>query len=614
MSCAHCQKKLVAPKVQCFCEQAQYCGNACGEQHWTNIHKFECIGMKREREEAAANILARYDPDQQITLKTKEGTDFVITVKDAVASTTLANLIEDAGIAVPIPLTYIYYNVLSIVVEYMRTGEFAGNKMRYHTLIHIILAANYLDVHHPTIEDRTLVQDAFNELKGESNRWSHIWHMESYSGANAGFTPEEFLLLNDKEALLQEIHVESMRKPPINWDEYRLLDVPKSVIEYYLFDRSPPVINVENGFGIFFKKMLKFRKRHVYFWHLATNYIVKKVREAFPADMQPLSDGQVYQCAWYCDHRFDGTRGVKLSLSDFAIQGKDFVAPKTVKTAHPFEVLAIALKKHGSLSQMELAVEKLRTARDKSYKKQAERKVMQEQENVRKARIFEQNINAILRYASSLGYLWTRRDLVPTVSDYVIVDFATDPNVQAYLQRLDAELNSILSEMPLRLPILAQMVTREKLTQLLSAMDAGKQMEIDQIHMRMIAWLEQQGYLISRSELMSYGGNRRVVVDTIIKKYTIENSGFEEVRLHTTPELFQRLVLEHFAQTEANMEKLRVARETLKLMGYSVDAKNIIDANYDVDVIIAKLNAESAMEIRTHTVSWEAFLNVLGQK
>ena len=88
MKCHHCDKSKVYVKCR-HCKDIYYCNSQCGHENW-KTHKFECIGMKRGR-----------DDEEQITLISQDGKTFQISVKEAKKSQTIMDFIEENGVDTP---------------------------------------------------------------------------------------------------------------------------------------------------------------------------------------------------------------------------------------------------------------------------------------------------------------------------------------------------------------------------------------------------------------------------------------------------------------------------------------------------------------------------------
>jgi len=109
--------------------------------------------------------------DDQVTLQSQDGQDFKVEVKVAYMSNTIKDLIEDAGVDLPIHLPNVTGEVLRKVVEYCKyhtlnpdlnkkTEEEEHDstkfticewdvefcKVEQSTLFELIMAANYLDI------------------------------------------------------------------------------------------------------------------------------------------------------------------------------------------------------------------------------------------------------------------------------------------------------------------------------------------------------------------------------------------------------------------------------------------------------------------------------------
>jgi len=107
--------------------------------------------------------------DDQITLQSQDGKEFKLFVKAAKMSLTVANLIEDTGTEMAVPLPNVTGSILGKVIEYCvyhsehptpvveekkdekRTDDISEWDLDYckidqPTLFELILAANYLDI------------------------------------------------------------------------------------------------------------------------------------------------------------------------------------------------------------------------------------------------------------------------------------------------------------------------------------------------------------------------------------------------------------------------------------------------------------------------------------
>lgn len=577
MFCSHCAKAQAT--LECKkCAKIYYCGFECGKENWDAFHKFECIGMKRNREE----LLSKYDPNEKVILVSKEGKSIEITVSEAANSTTITNFIEENGTNTPIELKYIRYYVLNHIVGYMKSGLVDTKKASYQMFILLILAANYLDVHY---EDDNLVRKLCNILL---RNWSKV--LETEKRKNSGFTDAEQLLVNSRDSHLKDIHIQPIRNNPDDFNDYGLVDLPKSVIEYYLFEGP-------SNFKQWFNDLLIFRAINVYFWHVTTNFIIKKTRERYFVYLKDFSDEQVYQIAEYHTRPHDENR----LLSTYALKGSDIPAGKSIKTMEEIEILAIAVKRHGSVVSMEFAVDRLNASKDRERQKKTD--IRQEEENRKETiRLNKENI---LNYVRKLGYTGFGTT-IPEVFTYRIDRFENDPFVKEFIAELDKMIKNTLN--PLDFKRLSGLVDSVKLNQILFTMDPSNELKSDRERDERLEFLKKYGYILSNTELREYDVfNIHQVANIVAQKYTIHGVGYEEVRIHTTPEMFARLLT-------AKNEELKKTQETLRLMGYNVNVRMIYDNNFDVSKIVNQINSSSLVVIRDNTISWEAFLNVLRQK
>jgi hypothetical protein len=428
----------------------------------------------------------------------------------------------------PIRLDYIQGDVLNSVVNYMK--NIRGNV----DIIPTILAANYLDI-------KDLIKVLFDLYKRNKYRYSNI---ETYD--NDGFFESERRFIHSRRAHLQDIHVEVLRTTRTR---YSLLDVPKDLIRMYYFDRYT---DYNFGFRNWFNELIEFRTKHVYFWHVTTNYIIQSLKEHNPK-LNSFSDDQVFDMGEYKARRGSDTR-----LGTYALKKSE--APN-FDQLDGFEKLIIAIKKHGSIAQMELAAEKLQSARDRYSQKTKDKK-----------ELIETNKTKIKEYITSLGFYTDAR--LPVI-DHEITNM--DPEVQNYLFELSNRVNQFLN--PLDLVELGKWVYPTKLKQLLMGMDSSREKEIDAQYDRYIKFLKDRGFEISRYE----------------------------IDLKKSPEQI-------LADKEAKRDKLISTRERLRQLGLDVDDNMIILHHYDVQTIARIIKSSSLETIRKYSTSWEAFLKLINDK
>lgn len=146
--------------------------------------------------------------DDQVTLVSSDGQQFLLQVKAAKLSKTIENLIEDAGVEAPIPLPNVTGKILNKVAEYCkyhienpdiqkqeeddkvekRTDDICSWDQEFcqvdqPTLFELILASNYLDI--PGLLDLTCKTVA-NMIKGKTPE-----QIRQTFGLQNDFTPEE---------------------------------------------------------------------------------------------------------------------------------------------------------------------------------------------------------------------------------------------------------------------------------------------------------------------------------------------------------------------------------------------------------------------------------------
>lgn len=142
--------------------------------------------------------------DDDVMIESQDGVQFPLEVRVAKMSTTMENLIEDAGIENPIPLPNVTGSILAKVVEYCKyhtenptpvteddkkkdqeiiPWDLEFCKVDQETLFELILAANYLDI--PSLLDVTCKTVA-NMIRGKTPE--EIRHMFNIKN---DFTPEE---------------------------------------------------------------------------------------------------------------------------------------------------------------------------------------------------------------------------------------------------------------------------------------------------------------------------------------------------------------------------------------------------------------------------------------
>lgn len=285
MRCRHCSDPNVCLKCK-HCKNIYYCGSECGIKNWKNIHQFECIGMKRTIE----------DTFEYITLISKEGVKFKISVDDASESQTIKDFIADNGTENPMELKYISTEILEIIVNYLKTDkelrykdELYPPKEKYHLGILTILAANYLHID-------SLIKKLIWGIGID-----YITPYEKYIYKDDGFTEIERELLDylKKYDILVPyvngffgdiyVHEQPMRDPPADINDYNLLDVPKDVIKNYFLSYYDFFSKFKyEGWYKFVRKIKKwlnvmniFRMSHAYFFNLVTNFVIEKAREKF---------------------------------------------------------------------------------------------------------------------------------------------------------------------------------------------------------------------------------------------------------------------------------------------------------------------------------------------
>ena len=217
--------------------------------------------------------------EETITLISKEGIEFQISVEYAKSSQTIMNFIEDNGTESPMQLNYISTEILKIIVFYLEYKFFREFCVwNEQLIILVILAANYLDV-------KELLGKLFIFYKNK--KADFVFFKDN------GFKESEKSFIHSRQAHLKDIHYETMREPPINRNDYTLLDVPKILIQTYYFEP----FNFE--FFNWFNNLINFRKQHVYFWHFTTNYIINQVRAKY-STLNELTDDQTFQIIEYC--------------------------------------------------------------------------------------------------------------------------------------------------------------------------------------------------------------------------------------------------------------------------------------------------------------------------
>lgn len=519
MLCAHCNETAT---LECNkCKTTFYCSSKCGIENWNNFHKYECIGMKRGRDDISDEDI--------ITLKSKEGQIFKIMVKHAKLSQTIMNFIDDNGIENVIEFRDIDSFALNSIIEYMIDKKSLKKLETYSRFISIILAANYLDV------------------SGALEILFRIYHekkfIEQEKYANDGFTAEERQFVNSRHAHSKDIHNE----PISNAQNLSLLNVPKDVIEKYYLRQFYNIV----GYGSF-DKLLIFRARHAYFWHLTNNFIIRTFKEQNQKeDLASLSNEQIYDIAEYQARK----NFHSIVLGDYAVKGKEFPNFKDLTFTGK---LILAIKKHGSIAQMELAVQKLQASKDR-----AKQKSKDTQENI------INNFKNVKEYVNSLGYKMFLE--FGPVKFYRIVNFKNDVNVKNYIENLDREINLQLLLKPLNFEKLQNMVTFEKLKVLLQNMDPDLEMRNDAYFFRVIQYLKENGHSLSKSEVLKYGN------------------------------LHMKLILQ-------DLNSKKQVKEELRRRGYDIPDYMIIQYDYNIEKIIDFVKSSSLEKIREFTINWQEFL------
>lgn len=427
--------------------------------------------------------------------------------------------------------------------------------LTFQGLILTILAANYLDVD----DLLTKLFIRYKLLKDKNRGFENLIY------ENNGFTEYEKQFLNSRQSHLDNFHVERIRSSPDSYKDYGLLDLPKDLFNVYYFDKLPYDLNF--GYARWFEYLLEFRAKHAYFWHLTTNYIIREFRNRYTELLSDLSDDQVFQIAEYISR--DPTKGI---LGDYALKGSDV---PNFRTMTHIEVLVVAIKKHRSISQMEVAVEAIRRGRDRARQKKEDSKEAEKRlaDNV----IFnKQNIS---NYVKSLGYSLSGN--LPIIPTYRVEDFENNVLVKEYIANIEKEINQVIMTKPLNFQKLQIMATPKRLRELFLKVELDEEKRKDDYFIITSKFLKDHGHFLSREEILNYGSTNANVILRIL---------------------------------EAKKEKLRIAQEELESKGYNVSTKIIIELNYNIENIIKRINSSSLDVIRANTISWEAFLNVLKYK
>lgn len=361
--------------------------------------------------------------EEEVILISKEGLEFCITLENARKSKTITNHIEEYGM-VPIELKYITHKTLNLIFNCRLTDD----------LIPQILACNYLDM-------QEHLKWCFSSLKIP----------ERFK--NDGFLDNERQFINSRKAHLTDIHVELMHT-----DTNTVLDIPKNLFEVYYFEKP-----IYNNYTDWFERMLEFRKRHVYFWHVTTNYIIRDLRQTYKVD---LNEDQLFDIAeYYARDSF-----VLPNLCNYALKRHEI--PNIDKIKH-MERLFVAVKKHGSIANMLSAVEKIQLSKIR-IREAREIKRNNESENREKIR----------SYIRELGFINFN---VPDIS-YPIKDVKKDPKVLELVESLEKDTETC------NLNHLITRVTRQKAKEILMKIDAKEEKKRDAIY----EYFKDNGFRVSK--------------------------------------------------------------------------------------------------------------------
>jgi hypothetical protein len=433
-----------------------YCGIECQAAHWPE-HHLDCIGVgeggKRAREEDGL-------PDQVI-VETMDGQHIAFDRTAAARSITLRNLMEDAGVDVPIPLLTIHSSVVPYFYYYLQNQNidhpmFA--ELTYPMLMQLLMAVNYLDIDGHALMtqltekfrfNRRRENDAylFEEIVYEERGWSRVAVFETY--ANNGFSEEERALIqaSPNASLLGGIRNVTFVPPPANNMDYRMIHLDNDILRSFIFPDQ-----MTRGTGLQMSSMpymalMLFRQRHIRFWHVTTRYILNWHTKAYPF----LKDLDEETCFELIHRRHTSPIG---AMSDVNISKEHVLKylPGTVvdgatKRYDPMVVLYVAYRKYGSIANVYQKLEQRTLARKTAdAEKQRARaaahqeavrvKEANQREAARRQEIRDQNDMALQDYIISRDLNVPRGLVRPLVDDHVIVNFDTDPVVQPFLQVL----------------------------------------------------------------------------------------------------------------------------------------------------------------------------------
>ena len=222
-----------------------------------------------------------------------------------------------------------------------------------------------------------------------------------------------------------------------------------------------------------------------------------------------------------------------------------------IKNMTLVEILVVAVKKHGSIDLME---------NFKQDSKKEDKKLI--------------NKHRIIKYVNSLGYYENIKETPEVPSTYIIGDFENDTYVKRYLEKLKDEVNLILLIQPLNFQKLKMKVTPVKLKELLNNIDSSLEKRNDEWYDRVIKILKEKGFNAAKSQL-----NIKLSIEQNVKSFEEERKRMEETK------------------------------QILRNLGYDVEEKMILEYGYNTSKITKFIDSSSFDFIRSHTVSWEAFLN-----